>query len=167
MKPSGDSAHSLTDHLSTWEAELGLSNDPDSDFLLDGIANGFRLTDKGSVFDNVGTDNYSSSTTPAAVELVHEQVRTEVENGRYIVTAEKPTIVSMLGAIPKRNDKIQLIHDCSRPVGKSLNSFTSLEPVKFQSVSEAASLVREGYFMAMHIINSGTSANPRVMELIR
>ena len=36
--PSGNFAHSLTDHLATWETELGLSEDPDSVFLLDGIA---------------------------------------------------------------------------------------------------------------------------------
>ena len=146
--PSGNFAHSLTDHLATWETELGLSEDPDSVFLLDGIAKGFRLTDEGSTFVEVETDNYSSTTTPEAVGMVHEQIRTEVENGRYVVTTEKPTIVSALGAIPKGKDKIRLIHDCSRPVEGSLNSFASLEPVKFQSVSEAASMVGEGYYMA-------------------
>ena len=53
-----------------------------------------------------------------------------------------------MGAIPKSKDKIRLIHDYSRPVEGSLNSFASLEPVKFQSVSEAASMVGEGYYMA-------------------
>ena len=148
MIPAGVAAHSLTDHLGTWEEELGLSKDPDSDFLLDGIANGVRLTDEGSNFEQVETDNYSSTTTPETVELVHEQINTEVENGRYIITASKPAIVSALGAIPKNKTKIRLIHDCSRPEGKSLNSFASLEPVKFQSVAEAASMVKEGYFMA-------------------
>ena len=148
MTPAETPVHSLSDHITVWEAELGLSGDPDTDFLLDGIINGFRLTDTGSRFDDVETDNYASTTAPGAVELVHQQVQMEVDNGWYIRTATKPTIVSALGAIPKGTDKIRLIHDCSRPEGNSLNSFASLEPVKFQSVTEAASMVKQGFFMA-------------------
>jgi hypothetical protein len=36
-----------------------------------------------------------------------------------------PTIVSSLGAVPKSNGDIRLIHDASQPVGNSLNSYTS------------------------------------------
>ena len=145
--PTSQLTHSLSDHLEAWQTELGLSSDPDSEFLLDGLANGFRLTDVGSSFDYVETENYSSTTNPDTIAMVHVQIMSEVVNGRYVKTTVKPKIVSALGAIPKGPDKIRLIHDCSQPAGSSLNSFASLEPVKFQSVAEAPDMVKPHYYM--------------------
>ena len=69
-------------------------------------------------------------------------------NGRYIIADTKPTIVSALGAIPKGPGKIGLIHDCSRPEGLSLNSYAEIDRVQFQTVKEATSFLKPGYYMA-------------------
>ena len=129
--------HSLSKHWEVWERELTASSDPDLDFILTGIKQGFRLTDPGSVFEPVCTQNYMSTSSVENGPLVQAQIQVEVDNGRYIKTAIKPTIVSALGAIPKDSGAIRLIHDCSRPESRSLNSYASADKVCFQSVAEA------------------------------
>ena len=51
--PRGGQGSSLTpspDHAQTWESELAQARDPDSEFILEGIREGFRLTMEGSRF---------------------------------------------------------------------------------------------------------------------
>ena len=115
---------------------------------MQGICEGFRLTTAGSKFTQVEMENYNSTTAPETIALVHTQIRKEVVNGRYVVTWDKPTIVSALGAIPKPNGKIRLIHDCSRPLGAALNEYAEKDKVCFQSVKEAAGKLHTNYFMA-------------------
>ena len=44
---------------------------------------------------------------------------------------------------------MRLIHDCSRPVGISLNEYAAMESTqKFQTIDDATSLVQPGYYMA-------------------
>ena len=144
----GIKSHSLRQHVGAWERELANTGDPDESFILDGIREGFRLTTEGSEFHPVEVDNYNSTTAPEVAHLVHDQIRLEVENGRYVVTREKPTIVSALGAIPKDKNKIRLIHDCSRPEGNSLNSYAETDTVRFQSVREAVQKIYPNYYLA-------------------
>ena len=156
----GRPTHSIRHHLASWERELVGSGDPDTDFILGGIRDGFRLTSAGSNFSSVEMENYNSTTSPEAHQLVHDQIKAELDNGRYQITSSKPTIVSALGAIPKEGNKIRLIHDCSRPEGFSLNSFAETDPVRFQSVSEAASKIKPNYFMAKIDLESAYRSVP-------
>jgi hypothetical protein len=76
-------------------------------------------------------------------------VRHEIANGNYIPAESPPTIVSPLGAIPKADGGVRLIHDCSRPAGKAVNDYAGeTDRQKFQSVDDAARLVGQGYYMA-------------------
>ena len=134
--------------MQTWESELAQARDPDSEFVLEGVREGFRLTTEVSSFTPAEVDNYGSTTDPAGIGMVHEQIATEVANGRYIKVDTKPTIVSALGAIPKGPGKVRLIHDCSRPEGLSLNSYAEIDRVQFQTVREATSFLKPGYYMA-------------------
>ena len=44
---------------------------------------------------------------------------------------DKPKIVTALGSVPKpQSNDLRIIHDCSRPVGASLNTYASLEKEK-------------------------------------
>lgn len=43
-----------------------------------------------------------------------------------MATCVKPTIVSALGAIPKSNSKVRLIHDDSRPLHMSINDYVHI-----------------------------------------
>lgn len=65
-----------------------------------------------------------------------------------MVSKQKPTIVSALGAIPKPDGGIRLIHDGSMPPGIAMNDYATADKCKYQSLSEALSLVQPGHFMA-------------------
>ena len=61
---------------------------------------------------------------------MEEQILTEIREGRYIVTQEKPTIISAIGAIPKSEKSVRLIYDASRPTGSGLNDYVSQSKVQ-------------------------------------
>lgn len=140
--------NSISSKLQVWEQEL--EHDPDSEFLIHGIKNGFDICDPESDPSPVETDNYSSATNVDTRDKVEEQIRSEIANGNYITVDYKPTIISALGAIPKPgSNDIRLIHDCSQPPGASVNDYAELEyKIKYQSISDAAEMVRPNYFAA-------------------
>ncbi|CAC5394900.1 unnamed protein product [Mytilus coruscus] len=54
-----------------------------------------------------------------------------------------------MGIIPKPDGGVRIIHDCSRPVGSSVNDHVSDFPKqKFQTIEDAAKLVSSNYFLA-------------------
>ena len=58
-------------------------------------------------------------------------------------------MISQLGTIAKPKGGIRLIHDCSRPMGNSLNDYATLKSyLKFQTIDDATSMVQPRYFMA-------------------
>ena len=86
----------------------------DREYILDGIKNGFRLSTKSGPKICVGRDNYTSAFLER--EKIEKQIKQEIEPGNYIVTKQMPTIISSLGAIPKPNGDVRLIHDASQPI---------------------------------------------------
>ncbi len=77
-------------------------------------------------------DNHKSAIQNG--EQVLAQIREEIAHGNYQVTVTKPHLVSALGAVPKRDGNIRLIHDCSMPPGRAVNDYASPEEkMKFQS----------------------------------
>ena len=60
-----------------WDIELG--GDPDRDFLMDGIRNGFHVIDKGAILSPATMDNYRSATDPIIRNKVENQILTEIE----------------------------------------------------------------------------------------
>ena len=127
-----------------------MSDDPDREFLLNGIEKGFDIIDPNCVPSPVEMKNHiSASVKNPNFQKVHAQVLVEIENGNYQEVDTPPIIVSPLGAIPKPDGGVRLIHDCSRPTGQSVNSYVlEQEKFKFQSVDDAAKLVQPGSFMA-------------------
>ena len=137
---------SLTEKIDEWQVLL--QEDEDRDFLLDGIRNGFSIIDEGAVFQESLSKNYVSA-THTFFDQADKQITKEIENGHYFLTDVKPTIVSAIGAIPKKDSPdVRLIHDCSRPVGIGLNSHATLQKERFQTLDEAVNLIKPGYFMA-------------------
>ncbi len=65
------------------------------------------------------------------------------------MSSGKPTIVSALRAIkkPGKTDEFRLIHDASRPYGKSLNSYASPDSFKFVSVDKVVQSIKPGNYM--------------------
>jgi hypothetical protein len=130
--------------LAIWEKEL--VNDPDRDFILDGIKQGFRITDKGSQVTNVETKNHKSAVQ--CHELVEKELLSQIKEGNYCVASSKPAIVSPLAAIEKEGGGIRLIHDGSRPVGQALNDYATLHSVRFQTIEAACKLAQPNYWCA-------------------
>ena len=61
----------------------------------------------------------------------------------------KPTIVSALGAVPKPDsDDLRLIHDCSMPPKRGVNSYIDIDKQKFQTIDDAVKVIRKGYYLA-------------------
>jgi hypothetical protein len=135
---------SVTGSLENWRREL--ANDFDSDFILDGVEFGFKLIDEDSMPDSYDCDNYNSTVRENRV-LVEKQIREEVEKGRYIISDIPPPVVSALGAIPKSDSKIRLIHDLSRPEG-GLNQHCSDKSVKFPTIDDALKFVTPSSYLA-------------------
>ena len=126
-----------------------MTNDPDREFLLNGINNGFNIVDRNAA-DNlkeVHMNNYKS--TELYKKEVDNQIRTEMLEGRYKVCVKRPKLVSALGAIPKKDGGIRLIHDCSRPVGSAVNDYcTKVQKCSFECIKNAERLIQFGYYMA-------------------
>ena len=117
-------------------------NDIDTDFILSGISEGFRIVDKGATPIPANVDNYKSAL--ARQDQVEKQILTEIQEKRYIITHSKPPLISALGALDKPNGGIRLIHDCSQPKGQgALNEYATLPwTIKYQTVDDAVDIIK-------------------------
>ena len=140
-------ALSLSDHIDLWKQQL--AQDPARDFILDGLTHGFRIIEQHSEIHPAECENYKSATNPEVYNKVEEAILSELCEGRYIATQERPKIISALGAIPKSNsDKIRLIHDASRPANYGLNSLAQPESFKYQTMDEAVANLAPSHYIA-------------------
>jgi hypothetical protein len=140
---------SLSEHLEEWQAFL--TDDPDREFLLEGIANGFRLHDDELCVlstKKLGVPrNYRS--VHQHVTQIEEQLISGIEEGHFLVLDQPPLFCSPLSAIEKPNGGIRLIHDLSSPVGNCLNDHASKDTeLRFQSVMDAVKHLHPNSFMA-------------------
>jgi hypothetical protein len=112
------------------------------------VAEGFHIVDDPlAAYKQVICNNYKSATDPSIRSKVEKQIKHEIDSGNYVIVDKRPTIVSALGAIPKPNGDIRLIHDASRPLGSALNDFATVEKQSFQSLQDLLDLAKPGYFM--------------------
>ena len=97
---------------------------------------------------NVELENHNSTKTYKP--QVEKELISQLQEGYYVCSSIKPSIVSPMGAIPKDSDasRIRLIHDGSRPAGSAMNDFSKLHSVRYQTLSDAVKLVKPGMFMA-------------------
>ena len=126
-----------------------LEDDPDREFLIDGIANGFQLILADAKLQPAEMNNYMSATNSTVRDQVEQTLLEEIQDDNYIVTDTKPTIVRALGAISKPDsDEVRLNHDCSEPKGKGLNTYVETDKFSFQSSDDAIKLLGPYYYMA-------------------
>ena len=147
-------------NLAAWENEL--CDDPDRDYLLHGIKYGFNIVNDSKQPETIECDNYRSC--DAARDAVEAQILEEIREGRYLVTSHKPTIISALGALPKPDGGIRLIHDASRPSGHAINDYATLEShIAYQSVQDAVKLLSPSSYIGKIDLKSAyrlVSTNP-------
>ena len=78
-----------------------------------------------------------------------------------VVVKSPPKIVSALGAIPKDDGAVRLIHDCSRPEGNGLNDYAVLDyDIKYQTVQDACELLDKNGYMAKVDLKSAYRSVP-------
>ncbi|MCK5872999.1 MAG: hypothetical protein KAG26_09245, partial [Methylococcales bacterium] len=134
---------------SAWESLLP-QDYPKRDIILQGVRDGFHIIEQGiDIHTSVHQKNYKSALDPERKPIVEAQIITELEHGHYKKIATKPTIISALGAIPKKDSsKVRIIHDCSRPAGNAVNDYAYSSPFRFQKLQDAIDLIIPGCFLA-------------------
>jgi hypothetical protein len=134
----------ITKNISVWCREL--QNDENRDFIIDGVRYGFMIVDRLCELSNCFRRNYGSVLYDNR-DLVETQILKEVRLGRYVIVATPPKIISSLGAVPKSNGKICLIHDLSQPDG-GINRYGVDSSVKYATIDDALKRVVPGTYMA-------------------
>ena len=154
------SSYSISNCAKVWEHEL--QDDSDRLYLMDGIKNGFKISD---LHDNdysrvkkVESDNHKS--TKLHKELIDKELCKQLNDGHYMITSKPPLVISPLGAIPKDDGTIRLIHDGSRPLGDAMNDYTTLHAVRYQTLEDAYTLAKPGYFLAKVDLKSAYRSVP-------
>ena len=104
--------------LAAWKEEM--QDDEDCEFTLSGIKHGFGIIDKDAVPKPVQCNNHKSAQPGSPLyEQASAQIPKEVQIGNYEVVSEPPLKVSLMEVIPKPDEGVRLIHDCSLPRGGS------------------------------------------------
>ncbi len=110
----------MSRHFGTWNALLKF--DADSDFLLDGLAHGFRLVSDDTKVSPASCDNYVSALTPAASAFLTGLFTKELSQGTISSQEARPLRLNALGAVPKKDSTdLRPITDCSRPFNNAIN----------------------------------------------
>ena len=147
--PSPPSLPSLTEHLEKWKQLL--YEDPDKEFLLQGIKNGFKLQDENAPTSpppKPHPPNYRSVRSKEFNRAVEDTIKTGLRDGLYKRLPNPPPITSPLSAVPKSSGGVRVIHDLSSPLGHCLNSYSSKDEVKFQTIEDAVNLLTPNCYLA-------------------
>ena len=89
--------------------------------------------------------NYKSASV-AQKEAVERQLLLEINLGHYVDCDEPPWVVSSIGAIPKANLDVRIIHDLSRP-GGGINSFSTDNSVSYSTLDDTSRLIKPRAFL--------------------
>ena len=127
---------------------------------MEGIINGFRITDKGSTVRKAWVKNHKSAVSPNNKNLADKEIKAQIEQGNYILASRQPAIISPLGAIPKSDGSVRLIHDGSLPEGLAMNDYTDHHSVRYQTIQDACRLAKPGYFCAKLDLKSAYRSVP-------
>ena len=151
--------NSIASKLSVWEEEL--HGDIDSDFILDGLRKGFRISNisSGDEVKEVSTPNHGSAYRHK--ELVEKELKYQISRGFYVTTNDRPKVISPIGAILKDNGvDVRIIHDGSQPFGEAMNDYSLHHSVKYQTLNEALELATPGTYLCKVDLRSAYRSVP-------
>ena len=135
-----------------WHKMLFSGELPDFDalFILDGVLNGFKVTDPEALIPIYDCQNYKSCFAMDYASKLNNILLTELETGKVSISSSKPTQIHSLGAIPKPNGSVRHITDCSMPDKRSVNNFMkkTFSSFSFDTIDDVVTKVKPGDFMA-------------------
>lgn len=138
-------------NLNGWRHELGFETDMQlKDYLWNGVKDGFHIIDCDAEVPQYECFNYSSALQGKAHEMIDELIRTEIAEGKYILSKTKPRNVHAIGAVPKSDHSYRPITDCKRPLFASVNNYmnTTHQSFSFATVDDVADLMVPHCYMA-------------------
>ena len=91
---------------------------------------------------------------------VEKELKTQIEQGNYVIASKKPAIISPLGAIPKDDGSVRLIHDGSLQEGFAMNEYTDHHSVRYQTPQDTCRLAKPGYYCAKLDLQSAYRSVP-------
>ena len=91
---------------------------------------------------------------------VEKELKTQIEQGDYVIASKRSAIISPLGAIPKDNGSVRLIHDGSLQEGFAMNEYTDHHSVRYQTLQDACRLAEPGYYCAQLDLQSAYRSVP-------
>lgn len=122
------------------------STDPEFQFNIEGIRNGFSIIDYFPEFtEALCCDNYRSALSNTI--KVENVIKSEIRNGNYVITKIKPLIISALGCVPKGSNSVRLIHDASMPSKHSINNFVNEKSCSYMDLRHACKLIKHNNFL--------------------
>jgi hypothetical protein len=132
--------------LSAWQDEL--CDDEDREFLLYLVEHGLSISDTNSTLKTFNCKNYKSAYV--AADHVDVALQPDVALHRIFrpFNGEVSPFVHALGAVPKTESTVRVIHNHSRPFGRSLNDSMTQSNFSLSSVDDAVRLMRPGCYMA-------------------
>lgn len=132
-------------NLNAWDSMLP-STDPEFQFNIEGIRNGFSIIDYFPEFtEALCCDNYRSALSNTI--KVENVIKSEISNGNYVITKIKPLIISALGCVPKGSNSVRLIHDASMPSKHSINNFVNKKSCSYMDLRHACKLIKHNNFL--------------------
>jgi hypothetical protein len=120
--------------------------DVDRVFLNGVVRNGVLLVRPGEAIAPFSLPNYASAV--AAAQQVSAVVADEVAQGWVIPAAVPPAFVHPLGAVPKGDGGVRVIHDHSVPVGAGINDHEVYVRYTWDSLDQAVRYLAPHAFMA-------------------
>jgi hypothetical protein len=88
----------VTECIDVWRTEL--KSDYNAQFILEGLADGFKLIDPGVIPPSSMCSNYKSASLENAT-LAEIQIQKEIDLGRYVITDKPARIISAIGCYSK------------------------------------------------------------------
>jgi len=164
VDPAVYNSSALTRNLSSWL--LYLADDRDRDFIIDGLAVGFRILPANYDFtlpDPSFCTNYSSATTDPAKPFLDDLFLQELAEGKLSIQSSAPRRINAIGAVPKKgSDSFRPITDCSRPLTNSLNSYIRphVESFRLKTIDDAVAAMSPGCFMAIADLQAAYRSAP-------
>ena len=80
------------------------------------------MIDPGADIAEYEKENYYSAAVSSKEEMDY-LIKSELSQGKFTISEDKPICVHALGAIQKSSGGIRNITDCSRPKGQSVNNY--------------------------------------------